>query len=351
MFGKYSRSRVYYNYGLMKLSSILNPKRNLKRNVWDKVKPRVLIISHKDQQCGIYQYGVNIARALHHSKKYDFIYYECDNKWELNEAVKIYRPSAIIYNYYIYTMSWLNSWITHSYPIPQLGIMHEVFQKEADTATNKLFDYHLCPDPTLIERNPITFKTPRLIPDYINTKPIPEIPTIGSFGFGSGDKGFESLIKRVQNEFDRADIHILMPFNDILDCEGTKFTLDTAEQCRKEVYKSGINLHISHEFLSKNELLDFLASNTANAFLYDIHRYKGISSTIEYALAVHRPVIINKCGMFRHIFNTKPSICIEDASIKKIISDGITPLLPFYNEWTQNKFIQRYEQIIDEVLK
>jgi hypothetical protein len=55
--------------------------------------------------------------------------------------------------------------------------------------------------------------------------------------------------------------------------------------------------------------------------------------------------------MFRHIFNTKPSICIEDASIKKIISDGITPLLPFYNEWTQNKFIQRYEQIIDEVLK
>ena len=348
---KYNRLRIYYNYGLMRLSGLLNPKRNTKKTVWDVVKPRVLIISHKDQQCGIYQYGVNIARALHHSKKYDFIYYECDNKQELDEAVKIYRPSVIIYNYYIYTMSWLNSWITHSYPFPQLGIMHEVFQKEADEATDALFDYHLCPDPTLIENNPLVFKTPRLIPEYINIKSSPEIPTIGSFGFGSEDKGFERIIECVQKEYDVAHIRILMPFNDILDKEGKKFTLATAERCKNLVTKPGITLEISHDFLPPRGLLDFLASNSINAFFYDINRYKGISSTIEHALAVRIPIVINKCGMFRHVFNTKPSICIEDLTIKEIITNGITPLLPFYYEWNRDKFIERYEQIIDEVLK
>lgn len=351
MFNKYSRPRIYYNYGLMRLSSLLNPKRNVKKTVWNVVKPRVLIISHKDQQCGIYQYGVNIARALRNSKKYEFIYYECDNKQELDEAVKIYRPAAIIYNYYIYTMSWLNSWITRSYPIPQLGIMHEVFQKAADEATNKLFDYHICPDPTLIERNPITFKTPRLVPQYHNTKPLPEIPTIGSFGFGIKDKGFDRLIEVVQQEYDIANINILMPFNDILDKDGKRFTNATTESCYNVVNKPGINLQISHKFLTNPELLGFLASNTINAFFYDVDKYKGISSTIEQALAVQRPIAINKCKMFRHVFNAKPQICIENSTLKDIIANGNTPLIPFCNEWTSEKFIQRYEQIIDTVLK
>jgi hypothetical protein len=97
-------------------------------------------------------------------------------------------------------------------------------------------------------------------------------------------------------------------------------------------------------------MLDFLAGNTVNIFLYDVHKNRGLSSVIDWALAAHRPIVINKCGMFRHIYNAKPSICIEDSSLKDIIKNGITPLIPFYNEWTPEKFIQRYENIIKEVL-
>jgi hypothetical protein len=276
---------------------------------------------------------------------------ECSDKEELRLLVDIYKPSAIIYNYFMYTMSWLNSWVTHSIPVPQLGVMHECYQEEVDRANNRLFDYHIVPDPTIEKRNPIVFTTPRLIPKYTNIKQVPEVPTIGSFGFGLKDKGFERIVETVQQEYDVANIRILMPFNDVIDKNGTKFTLDTAERCYRLVKKTGIQLTITHDFLEKRELLDFLASNTANAFFYDVDKYKGISSTIEYALAVQRPLIINKCKMFRHVFNAKPVICIENSTTKKIIANGTAPLQPFYNAWTEEKFIECYEQMIDEVLK
>jgi hypothetical protein len=343
----------FINRGINKVSGYSSPKRTIAKHIQKNGnnKDSILIISHKDRQCGIHQYGGNIAEALQNSKKYNFFYMECSDKEELRLLIDIYKPSAIIYNYFMFTMSWLNSWITHSIPIPQLGIMHECYQKEADRATNRLFDYHICPDPTIEKRNPIIFTTPRLIPEYTNTKQVPNVITIGSFGFGLKDKGFERLVEVVQQEFDVANIRILMPFNDVIDKKGTKFTLDTADRCFRLIKKPGIQLTITHDFLEKPELLDFLASNTANAFFYDVDKYKGISSTIEHALAVQSPLIINKCGMFRHVFNAKPSICIEDSTIKEIIANGITPLQPFYDAWTEEKFIQCYEQMIDEVLK
>src|SRR5438094_3457697 len=111
-------------------------------------------------------------------------------------------------------MPWLNRGITSRIPLPQLGLMHEVTQERADQATRDMFDFHLCPDPTLIERNPAVIRTPRLIQPYLNYNALPDIPTIGSFGFGIADKGFQKLVDRVQEEFDEARIRIQMPFND-----------------------------------------------------------------------------------------------------------------------------------------
>jgi len=228
--------------------------------------------------------------------------------------------------------------------------MHEVTQEEADKATQELFDYHLCPDPTLVENNPFVFKTRRLIPAYINSQNIPDILTVGSFGFGFGDKGFERLVDTVQREFNRARIVLNLPFNDIVDKQGKSHALATIERCKSVLSKPGIELIIKHDFLSKQQLLDFLAANTLNAFFYDPHKQLGISSTIEHALAVQRPLAITKCGMFRHVSSASPSICIEDSSLKQIIDNGISPLVPFYGEWSAPNFILDYERILDKVL-
>jgi hypothetical protein len=310
----------------------------------------VLIVSHKQKSCGIYQYGINITRALQKSLRYSFIHVECSNEQELEDYIISNNPSVVIYNYYPQTMPWLNSQITKKYKFVQMGIMHEVTQKEADKATSEMFDYHLCPDPTLVVNKSNIIKVPRLIPNYINSTALPNIVTIGSFGFGFYDKGFEKLIETVQSEFDEARIILHIPFNEIVDPEGSYHALNTAQRCRELVTKSGIELIINHQFLDLHKLLDFLASNTLNAFFYDVNKERGISSCIEHALAVQRPLAITKCGMFRHVSKALPSICIEESSLTDIISNGIVPLVPFYNEWSEDNFILSFEGILDKVM-
>jgi hypothetical protein len=323
---------------------------NEKSSIITDDKETILIVSHKEEQCGIHQYALNITEALQKSNRYNFLYSECSTKQELKQTILIANPSAIIYNYYPLTMPWLTSRITKAITVPQLGIMHEVTQEDADKADNKMFDFHLCPDPTLIERNPIVFKTKRLIPPYLNLKNTPDTVTVGSFGFGFGDKGFERIIEVVQEEFDNANIYLHMPFNDIVDVEGRMYTLATADRCKNLIKKSGIKLIITHNFINKHHLLDFLACNTINAFFYETNKERGISSTIEHALAVHRPLAITKCRMFRHVLSANPSICIEDYSLQQIIDHGIAPLTPYYNDWSEEAFIKDFERIISTIL-
>lgn len=313
-------------------------------------KAKVLVVSHKESQCGIHQYGVNIVASLCKSDRFTFEHAPCSSPGELHRAILATEPKIVIYNYYSHTMPWLTPSVTRRYPMPCLGVMHEVTQGEADQATTELFDFHLCPDPTLLTGNPCVISTKRLIPHHLNQQPEPSNPVIGSFGFGFADKGFERLIHQVQEEYDAAVIRLHLPFNDIVDPQGAKHALATAERCRSAVYKPGIGLEIRHHFMGKQDLLDFLGANTVNAFLYDVHKVRGISSVIEYALAVERPLAISKCGMFRHIVKATPSICIEESSLRQIIANGIAPLVPFYNDWSEASFIRDYELILDRVL-
>jgi hypothetical protein len=310
----------------------------------------VLMISQKERMCGIYQYGRNITNTLRKSKKYTFIFCECGSKRDLDEAIKFYKPVAAIYNYYQPTMRWINRWVTGKYKIPHLAIIHEFDQEDADRTSNAVFNYSLYQDPDLIVRNPYVFRTKQLIYPYTNTKYLPAIPTIGSFGFGFPDKGFERLCETVQEEFDEAVINLHMACNDVVDPDCMSAYL-TAERCREIIKKPGITLNATHEFLTEPQLLDFLAGNSINCFFTKPSKHLGISGATHHALAVHRPIAITRCPMYRDIWNAHPSICIEDSSLKDIISNGVNPLEPFYEAWSEEEFIKDYERILDGVLK
>ena len=178
---------------------------------------KILFVFHKGDHGRDHQYDVNIADAFRKSKRYEFVFCECDNEHDLFKNIKTCEPKAIIYSYSPRTMPWLTPLVTRSYSIPQLGIIHGVLQDKMDSVKTEMFDIRLCTDPTVIERDPTIIKTTRLIPPYINLTNLPEIPTIGSFGFGFEWEGFETLIEAVQQEFDVANIHIRMPFDGGLD--------------------------------------------------------------------------------------------------------------------------------------
>ena len=360
-------------------------------------KEKILFVSHKEKQCGIYQYGINVINALKKSQRYSFVYVECSSSDELFNAVAIFDPAAIIYNYNPTTMPWISDETRNKIKIPQIGTIHEVNPKVAEGANRELFDYHITPDPTLVTNNPIVFKTGRLIPDYQNNYSLPSIPTIGSFGFATPDKGFEKLVLAVQEEFDEALIRLHIPYGDFAFADEKALV----ERCKKLILKPKIQLIATHNFLNNEELLNFLAQNTINVFLYGVGKDRGISSVTDYALAVGRPLAISNSNMFRHITNHKSfeaeisafleNIDVEKieeleepkkfltkarlylkkkfyslkykaklekqwlwlkkiTTLKQIIDRGGAPFERFRAEWSESNFVMDYERILDQIL-
>ncbi len=332
-----------------KNSHAFNEKAESMKPIENLQRPKVLFISHKQQLCGVHEYGLNIAAAVRKSARYDFTYAECSDPDEFFAITAHMNPTAIIYNYYPSTMPWLKKKIMRHIKVPHIGIMHEVTQQAADKADNSFFQFHIAPDPTLLLKNPLMFKTGRLVPDYNNIFQPPTIPTIGSFGFGTKGKGFERLITVIQQEFDEAQIRLHIPYAAFGDATGSEARA-IAERCRGLIVKPLIKLVIGHDFLNKKQLLDFLAQNTINAFFYEENKGRGISSVIDLALAVDRPIAISRSDMFRHLYAATPSICINDSTLRQIVQNGVEPLLPYRQEWCEENLIWDYERIIERIL-
>ncbi len=310
---------------------------------------KVLFVNHKESQCGVYEFGRNIGHALEKSAL-GFIYQECSSAGELHQTVIRHAPDAIIYNYHPATIVWLTPSVTRKIKLPQIGIIHEVTQTVADRADNSLFNFHIAHDPTLLLKNPIVFKAGRPISTYENMYQIPSIPTIGSFGFGTPGKGFENIIKTVQKEFDEAIVRFNIPFATFGDHDGENAKRIAAD-CRKLIVKPKIDLQISHEYLEPDQLLDFLAQNSINVFLYEQQGIqRGISSAIDLALAAKRPIGISRNSMFRHILDAVPNICVPESELKTIINNGTAPLEKYYREWSEKTLCWDYQRIVDDVL-
>lgn len=308
---------------------------------------KILFVNHKKSQCGVYEFGRNIGLALGKSS-YNFLYLECDSIAELQKTLERENPDLIIYNYNPATMSWLKAATTKKIGCPQIGIIHEVTQQVADKANNSLFNFHIAHDPTLKLKNPLVFKAGRLIPRYENKFELPSIPTIGSFGF-AGKKGQKKIVEMVQQEFDKAVVRINIPFATFGDANGS-MAKAIAEDCRRALTNKDIKLEISHDFLEEARLLDFLAQNTINLFLYEqMTDQRGISGATDIAMAVKRPLGITRQSMFRHIFEAVPSICVEDNPIREIIKNGLEPLAPFYDKWSEEGICRDYERIVKDV--
>lgn len=311
---------------------------------------QLLMLNSAKKRCGVYQYGNNIFTEISKINNLNSKIIDVANQHEYQKAVSQNKPEAVIFNYYPATMPWLNSTITKSLNSKRLGFLHEMNEQIVSELNNELFDMHIVPDPTLNSNRKDVFQAPRLVKNYCNYFPEPEIPTFGSFGFGFANKGFERIIDLVQDEYDIANIKFMMPFNEVVEKNGN-FAREVAEKCRARVRKKGINLIINHDFLPEKDLINSLAQNTANIFLYDETIGKGISSVLEYAIAARRPLIINRCPMFRHVFTSEERVVINNKTIKSILKERSTTIIPFLNSWSTAHFQRVWESFLFKLLK
>ena len=310
----------------------------------------ILFLNSSGQQCGVYQYGRNFYQTIKDIPGYTVSYAECPDEATLHLLVKEKSPDFIIYNYFKPLMPFINKPLLNKIYGPiHICLAHELSDKEVSEIDGTFFHYYLFGHPTLNHTNPHLFTIKRIIPEYTNTYPKPTIPTFGSFGFGSKIKGYVALVNKVQKEFDEAIIRINIPSNSYFDPEAT-LAKKLSQKLQKKVYKKGISLQITHDFFSEKELLDFLAQNTANVFMYNPSpKMYGIASATDYALAVHRPVAFTKSLLFRHLFSALPSNVLEypsfmgslfsrskNNSLREIITRDTSP--PIFLEWNRENF-------------
>ena len=310
----------------------------------------VLYVNRMPSPCGVYEFGHAVGKVVCESNVHRFTYCECNDWGTFQKAQDVVKPDVVIFNYFSGVTSWIDSHVDELKAI-SVGTIHEVYQNLADHMDNALFDYHIAPDPSLLLRNPIVYKTGRLIPreKRLHVHEKNTVATFGSFGFATYGKGFEYTLRRIQKEYDMARVRFNIPVHSETDPEGK--LVHAVENRLRRIAKPGIQLEITHSYFPHGELLRFLASNDANIFLYAYQPRRGLSSVADLALASGRPLVLSKGGMFRHFKTCVPSVYIEDRPIRAIVEDGLEGLPKLQEEWSPENLLRDYERIVTDVLK
>jgi hypothetical protein len=229
-------------------------------------------------------------------------------------------------------MAWLNaSNIIRS--SKTYGILHE--------SPTDMFDAYLDIDPDQPNGlpRPLYYQVPTSIQNpelemFITYNKGPNVPIFGSFGFGFSNKGFDKLIKLVNEQYDEAIIKLVIPLGHYC----TEAALEeTLTHCHSVPRKPGIELLITNEFFDNGDILYFLQSNTINIFAYDRMEGRGISSTIDYALSTSVPIAITNSFMFRNIYDD--CICVDKHPLEYIRTQ--LPYLSQFKEKYSEYYIQQ----------
>ena len=355
------RSWVYQYWSNNLFPYIVRTKKQTERRIFghelnptEIPKPKVLIISNTEKQCGIHQFGIDIFDALQKSKRCAFSYYEYDYKNHIGviaEMLRI-RPDVVVYNQYMRKSPLFISRLCNLLHIPIAGIFHEIDQAGVDSppSDTNWADAKIYPDPTLnVQHTSDSFTMGRIVPSYPKSETKSNcIPIIGSFGFGFWDKGFDKIVQKVVDEYDEAIIRFHIPDNTVADPLGA-IRASVLAKCNKIVKDHpGITLSVNTHYVPKQELLGELASNSLNCFYYDEDKDMGISSVIDLALAVDVPIAISKSGMFRHV--TRPEILVEDNTFDDIIKFGTSYQEPLRRKWSERRFVTGFEDIIFAII-
>lgn len=315
----------------------------------------VLFLNSTKKKCGVYQYGKRLFDILRKTDDILYLYEEIENIAEYLKVLTQYMDiNAIIYNYHCSTMPWLNHDSIQKV-VKNIGIPHE--------SSHTLFDIVCNIDPDTKESGnmyniprPIYENVENMLINYMpSTNTInefinysePNVPIFGSFGFGFSNKGFDKIVKLINENFDHAIIKFVIPTAHF-DPNGENTVSEMKNRCIAVNTKSTIKLMIIHEFFSTHDILKFLESNTMNIFLYDYMYGRGISSTLDYAMSVKRPLGISDSYMFRHMYSDE--ICLYKTSINVCLQNSVKYCSKFLNDYSHEKMISKFRFIVSSCL-
>lgn len=298
---------------------------------------RGLFVNSQNSICSIYESGKMCHQSLSKSNIYQLDYIESNN---FGHTYDFY-----IFNQHFYTNNWMTKeFIDADMRGKTFCIVTEVAAgPEPMPYTPKFFDYYILLDPTIKDTNNIFgFSRPLESDEYAAPYVDQGYPIIGSFGFATEGKRWDLIVANVQKEFDRALIKINIPYGTYV-FENEMKVKKIKTLCKNIIKKSGIDIDITSNYMSKQELIKWCSQNTLNCFFY-YRNIPGLSAVTDQAISAKRPLLLNQGDTFRHILKYMPSW--PTLSFKEAIRVTSPIVTKMYDDWCSANFIKKFENIL-----
>ncbi len=306
--------------------------------------PRGLFLNTPKEDSSIYESGVMIYDNLIRSDNYTLDYKEIDkNNRDIPTNYDFYA-----FNYHFRDMGWMDTKKISDLPGLKLTFVLEVSPGNPFVLLpGDDFDAYCVLDPTIDVPDKRVYAFPRALeipldmPSYDN----PELPVIGTFGFLTRGKGYDKVVEAVSKEFDRAVVRINIPHGKVEPLWKRQIKMYFLKRSIEKVKSPGIEVRITEDYMTKQELINWCSQNTLNCFLYD-RDLPGLAATTDQCISSGRPLSVSKNETFRHILayiepypkrSLKESIAVSQVEVQKMQRD-----------WTPENFIKRFATVLED---
>ena len=302
-----------------------------------------LFINTEKAVCSIHESGLMVFNCIKDSSNYSLDYFELKKE-------DLHIPATYnfyLFNYHFSTTGWLDTKSIKALPGLKGTIVLEILPNDPFVYCSPFdFDFYCVLDPSMTFKHKKVFVFPRPLDAYsgLLSKKENEIPVIGSFGFATRGKGFEHVVAAVNNEFEKAVVRINIPHGTYTD-PSHQYAKKLAAQCMS-LAKEGVNIVITHHFMSKDELIYWCSENTLNCFLYD-RNMPGLAATTDQAITSERPLAVADNTTFRHI--TRYIRPYPETKLKESIFSSAPLVKKMKEEWSSQSFRQRFEKMLHEL--
>lgn len=297
----------------------------------------VLFLNPRPERCGVHQYGRRFYSIIHASPKLRMTYQDCPDTIDPSE---LNNYDVVIYNLH---PGIPNAILSAPYPTRarQVAVYH-------DGGRGAPFDLWLFSDPSATSEGnlriigrPLPYWNP--LPPQFKSGHVVTIGLSGLVGAWA-----TTMVETVRSQMPEARVRLHLAASDHCDPSGG-LAFEIGNRC-KSYFGNPNQIEVTHDFLEERQVLGWLEANDLNCYIRTPAACSGISSAMDMALAVHRPIAINNHPMFRHLASVSPEICVENTPLSQIIELGQSPLIKHYQRNSRAVVQLEVEEAIESLL-
>ena len=306
---------------------------------------RGLFVNSRKANCSIHESGIMIRNILWGSGKFSLDYVETDKYGTLFSSLNPY--DFYIINWHHHTLA-MPRHIINALPGKKFSIVMETYPDLCFEFTPKdWFDAHLVIDPTKKrDRKDRVYPFPRPLEVMKAGLPLlsDSVPVIGSFGLLTPGKNYDEVIENA-NQIGECIVRFNFPPVTYMGDIGIQQRLIDYANHLRSLASPGVDLRITHEYMGKQELIQWCSENTINVFPY-YRQQTGLAATTDQAISAGRAIAVTNCHTFRHMH---PYIsCYPYESYKQLMTSTLNGVKQMQHDWRPAVFLERFENMLIE---